>query len=117
MRELLERVEAANGPDRELDAGIVVGLGLDNTCPFWLHSYDRTTPVRITASVDAALALVERVLPGHRVALFTNGGGEGPTCVIMFESDPVKADERAPTLPLAILAAMLKALIAQADGK
>ena len=61
---LLERVEGATGGDRELDRDIAIATG-------WVHrsgapwervlEWERPNP---TASVDAALALIGRVLPG-----------------------------------------------------
>ena len=69
--ELLARVEAAAGPDRELDSSIALLCG-------WTHEVNHAEDYecwrnpdgkacylpRYTASIDAALALVERVLPG-----------------------------------------------------
>ncbi|HEV7345515.1 MAG TPA: hypothetical protein VGN60_07765 [Devosia sp.] len=64
LTDLLERVKAATGPDRELDHAL------------WLH-FDETAKAKhdagriplpwtwcLTSSVDDALALVERLLPG-----------------------------------------------------
>lgn len=61
---LITRLSEMDGPDRKLDAEIVKHLGLENECPFWLHRFTQLTPVRITASIDAAISLAERVLPG-----------------------------------------------------
>lgn len=81
---LLERVEAASGPDREIDALVWLALEPDcvNSRQFWLWrsarpkgeqdralsdvrlAFARRHAPEITASLDAALALVERVLPG-----------------------------------------------------
>ena len=79
---LIERLEAAEGPSRELDAEIaeqfgwrIWRLGLSAINPFGMHGspaegigiYNprvaRELPA-YTASLDATLALVEEVLPG-----------------------------------------------------
>lgn len=49
MRDLIARLEAATGPDRELDAEIADAVEFDPTC---LHS------PAYTASIDAAMTLV-----------------------------------------------------------
>lgn len=72
---LLERVEAASGPDRELDADITdllnpLGATWRRNPPGeYVYTYvDKLgwgkNPEPYTASLDAALALCERVLPG-----------------------------------------------------
>lgn len=85
---LIERVEAATGPDREIDAVVWrvvlmpqlpfyrefdgrvmldVRHGLGEGGPDWRHPspYDQSrSPPNYTASLDAALTLVERKLPG-----------------------------------------------------
>lgn len=59
LQSLLERLEKATGPDREIDQDIedIVRLGIaprDKPLPFC---------PKYTSSLDAALSLVERVLP------------------------------------------------------
>lgn len=111
---LLERVKAATGPDRELDAAIVRALGLaENDLVFYIGRGDDWPQAKITASIDAALALVEKMLPG---AMQASGiMEEGPFCRLVvpnpeywgyreFKGDGV-------TQPLAVLAALLTALI------
>ena len=88
--ELIERLEKATGPDRDLDAALYVALCKPKQYPddlryyylpsvstdhmemcapgtYWLKERSgrslQTAPA-YTASLDAALALVERVLPG-----------------------------------------------------
>lgn len=57
--ELIARLEALTGPDRKVDAEIGVILHIHPPGGGWLsHEY--------TGSIDAAVALCERVLPGWR---------------------------------------------------
>lgn len=118
---LLARVEAATGADIELDEAISlalcdehrfmqladapVGAGCEmyRFGPRGFHS-----ALRVTASLDAALALVERVLPGMLWAKNYEGGFRiYQPGVSGFFSGYAK------TPALALLAAMLKALIAK----
>lgn len=110
---LIERVAGAAGPDRFLDAHIRVALeppADDDSvtdCPFY------------TSSIDAALGLVERLLPDCAVDLTMYTKGRG-ACVIWktatgARAKPVRitigdSDEQNATLPLAIILALLKAL-------
>ena len=84
---LLERVMAAMGPDRELDADIARVGGYGRVAQEWVRDRpewfaweadSRSGPWIVlpdyTASVDASLALVERVLPGW--------GWRGGTCCV-----------------------------------
>jgi hypothetical protein len=117
---LLERVKAATGPDREMDRSIwrhfnplPAGRASDVVLPPGfgqgaLNDALDPTPV-LTASTDAALGLVERLMPGWRFAMYTDGEGKGPCCRAMRGDEPVKANCHASTLPLAILAALLTA--------
>lgn len=101
--DLLERVRSATGPDRELDEALRVQLGYP------------PKPWNYTASIDAALALTERVLPGW-VWL-----KKSPKVISLYrpltdEEDAAKAwakhyDGTGATAPIAILAATLSALI------
>lgn len=109
LNELLERVRSATGPDRELDADLIKALG----CHSWagrMRYHDEQMWVdfggsNITASIDAALGLVERVLPGHDYIIgHTNGG-----LTIHCRLGPNEMEFGA-TAPLAILAALLQAL-------
>ena len=74
---LLERVEACQGPDRALDEAISRALCADHyfvqlaDAPegvgfeaYKFRGYADSSALRVTASVDAALALIGRVLPG-----------------------------------------------------
>lgn len=57
---LIERLREAKGPDKQLDLDIAVQLGQP-----WTYGDDLRglAPDRYTASIDAALALVEQKLP------------------------------------------------------
>jgi len=83
---LIERVERLDGPDQSLDAEICIelqygGINSEGACnvrtdPDWEGDLlfeiegdehpDCCNPIpALTASIDAAVALVDRVLPGH----------------------------------------------------
>lgn len=74
LEALRERVRAATGPDRDIERDLAVALGLavrrsgiasvEWAMPNGLGSDTYSEPPAYTASIDAALALVERVLPG-----------------------------------------------------
>lgn len=98
LPDLLARVRAASGPDRELDAAIMSAF------------YASTPPYEFFRSVDAALALIERVLPGYRKS------------VVDLRPDPCEAYAWLPgwthnikgdgaTPALALVAALLAAVI------
>jgi hypothetical protein len=136
LESLLERVKAASGPDRMLDDALHWQFSDWNNIGGWWREHKVTgarerfssgfSPEAFTASIDAALALVERVLPGFVLRVQT----ADPTC---SEHSPYRKCEAilaprlhndegwqigikvayAPTPPLAILAALLTALIAQ----
>lgn len=142
MEDLLAKVAAAEGPDREIDARIWQAMNPDQQVLFYggdvrtrrpaeygrladfpLEGFDDWEGIAghvgapsLTSSVDAALALVERVLPGVRLRM----GYEA-------DADPDEGDDgpwfaridgprfySAPTLPLAMLRALLSALITKA---
>jgi hypothetical protein len=131
---LLERVEAATGPDRELD----YELALYEKAPDWRKRkpwkqtngwakpdvastswavlfYDgggNALPVpQYTASLDAALALCERVLPGWVVQLETWRDPAATARLAEWNIGEAEHEGHARTLPLALLAALLRALL------
>lgn len=140
---LIGRVKAANGPDRELDRAIGLAVGgwwatVDEHGDAIMCDGDRypdhpgSMYPALTESVDAALALVERLLPGWRVSIFGNHltgakGGKGWRVGLQspqkakpdslgFRWPKINADcLYAPTAPLAILAALLSALTTLQD--
>lgn len=120
--DIIGRVERATGGDRELDRAIMVfafGGGVRNALP--LPEY--------TSSVDAALALVERKLPGYRWSVGATGIRSGthpdgkPAYVDGFRAGLTKASPLRPlptaaharTAPLAIILALLRALSQQGE--
>jgi hypothetical protein len=109
LQSLLERVKAASGPDRELD-----------------RAFDRRDifPVygdhpQYTASIDAALGLVEKVLPGWALHSLQDMRGERyVVCALRNDRNEPGTDLQrtwcdGKTRPLAILAAFLTVLIAE----
>jgi hypothetical protein len=124
LTELLERVEAASGADRELDALIACHFVFKSLRPATaadviLNYVPRPGDIKTdmgflmadpyTASLDAALALVDRVLPGwckSAVDLRPE-----PCEGYVWERGHVgNIQGKAPTPALAVLAAMLRAL-------
>ena len=121
--DLIARVEAANGPDREIDADISRTLGLTyRDGAFGIGYGDDWPQAELTASIDAALALVERMLPGgfgtlayfpesSEAVIMVDVSTETPVGNIMVATVFGRATAR--TLPLAILLALLRALASQ----
>ncbi|TXN80619.1 hypothetical protein [Methylobacterium sp. WL8] len=121
LRGLLARVKAATGPDPILDRYLCHALGV---AP-WAGTpaehlgmcmpgskMAKATPA-LTASIDAAVALVGRALPGWHWHACSDGYREklgGGACVFHGKDDFASGD--AATTPLAICAALLTALIA-----
>lgn len=65
LEELIDMVEQGQGPDIKLDSHIVGELGLAETCPYWLHSNTRISPMRLTSSLSAVQSLFEDLMPNH----------------------------------------------------
>ena len=103
LNELVERVKAATGPDRELDYAISRFADGELARHSSLH-------LPYTASIDAALALTERMLPGWDYVL----EGASRHCFVLMHPDNEDGEgvfvETAATSALAILAALLTAL-------
>lgn len=96
-RSLLSKVSRATGADRSLDQRIASELDTSTA----------TDPAPdYTASVDQCIALVKRVLPGWRWRV-----GFGPVGVRVYafvDNGRQRHEAMAPTVPLALLSAMLK---------
>jgi hypothetical protein len=101
---LRERVREAEGADRQLDKDVYI---------LALRAAGVTTPPfaywgmisQYTASIDAALALVERVLPGCGYSLEKDEGR------FLASLEVSRCMEEGKSHPLAILDALLSALI------
>jgi hypothetical protein len=124
LEDLERRLKDATGPDRELNARITyITTPITqyyDSMEAWLRTNISMSNARppYTTSIDAALALVERMLPGY----FLEHLGDNPTAhpkrapVPMNEvaaelSNGMSFNEgRAPTRPLAILLALVAAL-------
>lgn len=115
LADLLARVEGASGPDRALDKAILMALG--QWAPVMTNQ--PWTVARLTASLDAALALTERVLPGWTIAGI--GQDDSKLWHVELREGHQTSYRRvvlshmtlrgSPTPALALLAALLKALI------
>ena len=128
---LLERVNAAKGPDREIDARIWCHFEGKRFKEAWT-GYRETTQVYYTeppgrklcvsqpdaiapvsSSVDAALGLVERMLPGCDWFIEMSRDYRQPYRVLVARDDYCSEAADHLTAPLCILAALLTALIEQ----
>ena len=131
---ILERLRAATGPDRELDALIWLETTdgatrrestVTSSTNLWSpYTIDETrdatgrliTVPSYTASIDAALALVERMLPGCGVVIHANNDSYMKDSAILHVpsySSPPKCDGHGATPALAILTALFAALEAK----
>lgn len=143
ISKLIERVEKATGPDRELDCRIAYTLdfsvdGMGNSFRDFCDVFERDWAEisrraemhqsilshnlpRVTASIDSALALLERVRPGWvcdtlgQDATGTLGDMRGIGWTAEFSNGLQSCQGQAPTLPLAIILALLLSLQSEAD--
>lgn len=138
LQALLERVEAASGPDRDLDwtmaqafdpdlagrvlityegskaACIANGLWPKRKGACWRDALFSVP--RYTASLDAAVGLVEKMLPGWTWGI--NGPDpelDGECVGSLWKSTANTIDGDGKTPALALIAALLKALISQSN--
>lgn len=137
---LIERLEKADGPDRELDELIRCALLAEpgayveksqfngEWCIYkgeWagrpkLYERPRSVPRELwdgslTASIDAAVALAERVLPGRSVMMgWRQASNTKPWARVGLWPDP---DATGATPALALVTATLRALSAQEGSK
>lgn len=111
---LIERLEKAIGPDRELDWRIAEKFDIPERWPtsaLWppfmpKSKYDKSIPA-YSASIDAAVALVERVLPGWTWTL-----DSGSSTATLWEQDSAPEhlhQVRGATPSLALCLAILRA--------
>ena len=137
LRALLARVEGASGGDAKLDAALKLvaaavaiagGMSAHETREAFGGLYDTAPPY--TSSIDAALALKDRVLPGWRACVDTGDPSRAPSTVRLpfahlepnldnddgwAKAGPTRG--QAATPPLAIIAAVLHALIATQESR
>ena len=128
MTDLIARLEAAEVGSRELDEAISTAMcdskfrtcieGLsDEQGGMWMYEFEGHAPssaLRVTTSLDAALALAERVLDGDfSYDLFHDFGGYNRAKVHGITDGPVSGEGKAETMPLALCIAILKAKDAQ----
>lgn len=140
MDDLISRVRAAKGPDRELDGRIALHMGLvaeffeSHRVPFdeenvdgpeyffgqprWSGGGVGYEAPHFTSSIDAALALVEMKLPakdGWRVTCYDIGSPESCAEIYkMFRHDEFRGYSPHPAL--AILLVLLVAMKEMGDG-
>lgn len=134
--DIIKRLEEADGPDRALDAHILVSVNgvtmhkdsdpSEGIFAFWQDGvcHNCTRWDELTASIDAAVALVELMLPGWfwrcgRTSLFPNGWA------FLAKHAPdhcdrgdefAAADGKAQTPAIAILLSLFRALEAKDTG-
>jgi hypothetical protein len=119
--ELAERVEKGEGPDAKLDRAIFdLCLGgrfwEEENGAFFTREYrGQATPVSFTSSLDAVVALLERVLPGWGHGYATGWYGKDMPGGFVFPpnsgADLLKATLGKGSSPArALLAAILRAL-------
>ena len=137
LRALLARVEAATGPDRKIDAAIAVtidggpksftsddapdrtrgsyGAGIWFTDADNYHVLSKTVrcAALITASIDAAVALIERVLPEW----IWDVTSTGTSWIMAGDESDLHVPAKGATPALAILAAIFRALIHIEEGR
>lgn len=122
MNDLIERIEAASGPDRELDAQICIAIGLsqDNSiaCQDGWCVGSATNPnphlsPAFSASIDAAMSLIPRPTDdgNYTFAVGDCHENEYDSWACVTEPPPSSVDHRAhaATPALALSAAALKA--------
>jgi hypothetical protein len=130
LKELIARVEGASGPDRELDrlvALAVSGATEDRDELGGLRGYHKDGfwtsigPIEpVTASLDAALSLLERVLPEAYAGVQQNRyepgeAGDRTWNGYVFLNDEEHESLKHPTPALALVLAILKALSTEND--
>ena len=135
LEALRDRVRAADGPDRKLDGEIWATLELKHALKsYWQAASGMPKPIdsipregigwlnvmsaapKSSHSIDAAIALVERVLPDVDVGMWTRHLNKTPRAMIFTGAPKSDIIRDGATLPLAILDALLTALIEQERG-
>ena len=104
VADLAKKIGNASGPSENIDQAICAALDMDT-------SKDITPPY--TGSVDECIALVKRILPDWHWHL-----GHGPLGIVPYATmtrddgadGSIHVEATAPTVPLALLGALMKAL-------
>lgn len=133
LRGLIERLEKLGGPDQDVDAEIaihVLGFIKTNRMAAWPEEqpiWEFTDPARnttggwsvmvreYTASLDAAVALVERVLP-HACWVVKRGFGHSAMIWFLKQDRDAWPEYHGPTPAIALLIAALRALQENSNG-
>jgi len=101
---LIKRVESARGPDREIDAAIAVATNEPNqNYMTYQHPY-------YTSSLDAAVSLCERVLPGWHIEIRGDHRFWHVQIGSLDQDKPGRADGRGRSPALALVLAVLRAV-------
>ena len=106
MRELIERVEKLTGPDPHVDSLIAAHFRLKQLTGKWP---DWLIDPPFTESIDAAVALVERVRPGWHWYVDDRSAAVWPDGV--YDESAVQAA----TPAIALVLALLKSLPSQEE--
>lgn len=107
LTDIIERLESATGPNFKLDCDIRRMFDPE-------HAEHFTIPPNFTASLDAAIALCERVFPAANWQLCSSGG-----CTLIYGNTPDGHDileagtQTAPTPALALCLAICRAMAAR----
>lgn len=108
-------IETMEGPDREMDARVWCALHGGEPVPGLAGSIRRISPVGppedaplVTASVDAGLALLAEKLPGYNATVVLSYSRRARVYLVEETKDVAYA--LSATLPLAIIAAVLRAV-------
>lgn len=118
LQALLERVEKADWPQDMVlyspfvdEAARTLGFEKDSDDAWCFH-------LALQGSLDAAVALVEKMLPGWAWGVHVNLRAVGGFLAHVTERSPIRPMPNigaAPTPALALIAALLRALIAQQE--
>lgn len=103
LPDLIARVEACTGPDRELDAAIAALLAPTDDPSYAAFENGRDYPDLYTSSLDAVLALVTEKLPGWHKKLEEREPLVWIASIGRFQAEAI-------TPALALLLALLRAI-------
>lgn len=113
--DLIARLEALTGP---VDGGEIDRL--IKLSP-WYHDTPSSDPLwglfvrALQGSLDAAIALTERLLPGY-VWSISDGDEHGPNAFVHHRDNKMPVGDMAATPAIALLIATLKALATKEEG-